>query len=47
MGFLTITARAWRDFPLGVVLRLVIGVFGELVKLIPPQTAPVTTNAKR
>ena len=48
MGFLTITGRAWRDLPLVIVLGLVIGgVFGEIVKRIPPQTTTVTTKAKR
>jgi hypothetical protein len=48
MRFLTITGRVWRELPLVMLLGLVIGgVFGELVKLIPPQAATVTTKAKR
>ena len=43
-----ITGRAWRDLPLVIILGLVIGgVFGELVKLIPPQATPVTTRVRQ
>ena len=48
MGILLITGRAWRDLPLVIILGLLIGgLFGELVKRIPPQDAPVTTRVKR
>ncbi|WP_256451892.1 hypothetical protein [Microvirga sp. VF16] len=43
-----ITGRAWHDLPIVIILGLVVGlVFGQIVKLIPPEPTNIVSQAKR
>ena len=48
MGLPMITGRAWHDLPIVIILGLAIGlVFGQIVKLLPPEPTNIASQVKR